>query len=121
MAFLGTPAFAVPTLAELIAQGHEIAAVYSQPPRPKGRGLAMEKSAVHRFAETAGLEVRTPASLKDVDEQQAFAAQELDAAVVVAYGLLCPKPFSKRPCWAVSIFMPRCCRAGAAPLPSSAR
>ncbi|HXL70896.1 MAG TPA: methionyl-tRNA formyltransferase, partial [Rhizomicrobium sp.] len=67
LAFLGTPAFAVPTLAELIAQGHEIAAVYSQPPRPKGRGLALEKGAVHRFAETAGLEVRTPASLKDAD------------------------------------------------------
>jgi methionyl-tRNA formyltransferase len=97
LAFLGTPAFAVPTLAELIAQGHEIAAVYSQPPRPKGRGLAMEKNAVHRFAETAGLEVRTPASLKDVDAQQAFAALELDAAVVVAYGLLLPKAILEAP------------------------
>jgi methionyl-tRNA formyltransferase len=97
LAFLGTPAFAVPTLAELIAQGHEVAAVYSQPPRPKGRGLALEKSAVHRFAETAGLEVRTPASLKDVDEQQAFAALELDAAVVVAYGLLLPKAILEAP------------------------
>jgi methionyl-tRNA formyltransferase len=97
LAFLGTPAFAVPTLAELIAQGHEIAAVYSQPPRPKGRGLAMEKGAVHRFAETAGLEVRTPASLKDVDQQQAFAALELDAVVVVAYGLLLPKAILEAP------------------------
>ena len=97
LAFLGTPAFAVPTLAELVAQGHEIAAVYSQPPRPKGRGLAMEKSAVHRFAETTGLEVRTPASLKDVDEQHAFAALELDAAVVVAYGLLLPKAILEAP------------------------
>ena len=96
LAFLGTPAFAVPTLAELIAQGHEIAAVYSQPPRPKGRGLALEKGAVHRFAETAGLEVRTPASLKDADEQLAFAALELDA-VVVAYGLLLPKAILEAP------------------------
>jgi len=91
LAFLGTPAFAVPTLAELIAQGDEIAAVYSQPPRPKGRGLALEKSAVHTFAETAGLAVRTPASLRGADEQEAFAALDLDAAVVVAYGLILPK------------------------------
>ena len=91
LAFLGTPDFAVPSLAELIAQGHEIAAVYSQPPRPKGRGLALEKSAIHRFAETAGLAVRTPASLKETDAQETFSALDLDAAVVVAYGLLLPK------------------------------
>jgi methionyl-tRNA formyltransferase len=97
LAFLGTPDFAVPTLAELIAQGHEIAAVYSQPPRPKGRGLSLEKSPVHRFAETAGLEVRTPDSLKCADEQQAFAALELDAAVVVAYGLILPKAILEAP------------------------
>jgi methionyl-tRNA formyltransferase len=92
LAFLGTPEFAVPTLAELIAQGHDIAAVYCQPPRPKGRGLALEKSAVQKFAETAGLEVRTPVSLKGAEEQAGFAALALDAAVVVAYGLLLPKP-----------------------------
>jgi methionyl-tRNA formyltransferase len=97
LAFLGTPDFAVPTLAELIAQGHEIAAVYSQPPRPKGRGLALEKSPVHRFAETAGLTVRTPASLKSADQQEAFAALHLDAAVVVAYGLILPKPILDAP------------------------
>ena len=97
LAFLGTPDFAVPTLAELIAQGHDIAAVYSQPPRPKGRGLALEKSAVHGFAETAGLEVRTPLSLKSTDEQAAFAALDLDAAVVVAYGLILPKPILEAP------------------------
>lgn len=97
LAFLGTPDFAVPTLAELIAQGHDIAAVYTQPPRPKGRGLALEKSAVHLFAETAGLEVRTPGSLKSTDEQDAFAALELDAAVVVAYGLILPKPILEAP------------------------
>ena len=97
VAFLGTADFAVPTLAELIAQGHDIAAVYSQPPRPKGRGLALEKGAVHRFAQTAGLEVRTPLSLKSAEEQAAFAALDLDAAVVVAYGLLLPKAILDAP------------------------
>lgn len=97
IAFLGTPDFAVPTLAELIAQGHDIAAVYSQPPRPKGRGLALEKGAVHKFAETAGLDVRTPLSLKSAEEQAAFAALNLDAAVVVAYGLLLPKAILEAP------------------------
>jgi methionyl-tRNA formyltransferase len=97
LAFLGTPDFAVPTLAELIAQGHDIVAVYSQPPRPKGRGLTLEKGAVHTFAETAGLEVRTPLSLKGADEQAAFAALDLDAAVVVAYGLLLPKAILEAP------------------------
>jgi methionyl-tRNA formyltransferase len=97
LAFLGTPDFAVPTLAELMAQGHDIAAVYSQPPRPKGRGLALEKGAVHKFAETAGLEVRTPWSLKGADEQAIFAALDLDAAVVVAYGLLLPKAILEAP------------------------
>ena len=92
LAFLGTPDFAVPTLAELMAQGHDIAAVYSQPPRPRGRGLSLEKGAVHKFAETAGLEVRTPLSLKGAEVQAAFAALDLDAAVVVAYGLILPKP-----------------------------
>jgi len=97
LAFMGTPDFAVPTLAELMAQGHEIAAVYSQPPRPKGRGLALEKGAVHKFAETAGLEIRTPLSLKGADEQAAFAALDLDAAIVVAYGLLLPKAILDAP------------------------
>ena len=97
LAFLGTPDFAVPTLAELMAQGHDIAAVYSQPPRPKGRGLTLEKGAVHTFAETAGLEVRTPLSLKAAEEQAVFAALNLDAAVVVAYGLLLPKAILDAP------------------------
>ncbi len=91
LAFMGTPDFAVPTLAELIAQGHDIAAVYSQPPRPKGRGMALEKTAVHTFAESAKLPVRTPVSLKDAQAQADFAALNLDAAIVVAYGLLLPK------------------------------
>ena len=97
LAFMGTPDFAVPTLAELIAQGHDIAAVYSQPPRPKGRGMALEPGPVHKFAESAKLPVRTPLSLKDEEEEAAFAALELDAAIVVAYGLLLPKPILEAP------------------------
>src|SRR5260370_25398725 len=88
LAFMGTPDFAVPTLAELIAQGHEIAAVYSQPPRPKGRGMALEPGPVHAFAERAKLAVRTPLSLKAAEEQAAFAALELDATIPVASRLL---------------------------------
>jgi methionyl-tRNA formyltransferase len=97
LAFMGTPDFAVPALAELIAQGHDIAAVYSQPPRPKGRGLETVPGPVHHFATTAGLLVRTPLSLKGAEEQAAFAALDLDAAVVVAYGLLLPKPILDAP------------------------
>jgi methionyl-tRNA formyltransferase len=94
---MGTPDFAVPTLADLIAQGHDIAAVYSQPPRPKGRGMTLEPGAVHRFADSAKLPVRTPLSLKSAEEQAAFAALELDAAIVVAYGLLLPKSILDAP------------------------
>jgi methionyl-tRNA formyltransferase len=97
LAFMGTPDFAVPTLAELIGAGYDIACVYSQPPRPKGRGLAQSKSPVQIFAETAGIPVRTPVSLRDADEQAAFAALQLDAAVVVAYGLLLPRPILDAP------------------------
>jgi methionyl-tRNA formyltransferase len=92
LAFMGTPDFAVPTLAELIAQGHDIACVYSQPPRPKGRGLAADPSPVHKFALDAKLAVRTPLTLKDEAQQDLFRALDLDAAIVVAYGLLLPKP-----------------------------
>ncbi len=97
LAFLGTPDFAVPTLAELVAQGHDIACVYSQPPRPKGRGLAAQLSPVHEFALRAGLAVRTPATLKDAAQQELFAGLEIDAAIVVAYGLLLPKPILDAP------------------------
>ena len=97
LAIMGTPDFAVPTLAELIAQGHDIAAVYSQPPRPKGRGMALEPSPVHQFAQKAGLPVRHPVSLKGAIEQAEFAALDLDAAIVVAYGLLLPKPILEAP------------------------
>jgi len=91
LAFLGTPDFAVPTLAELAARGHDIACVYSQPPRPKGRGLDAQPSPVHEFALASKLAVRTPVTLKDPAQQELFAGLEIDAAVVVAYGLLLPK------------------------------
>jgi methionyl-tRNA formyltransferase len=98
LAFMGTPDFAVPALAELIAQGHhDIAAVYSQPPRPSGRGMETTPGPVHKFAQTAGLDVRTPLSLKSADEQAAFASLDLDAAIVVAYGLLLPKAILDAP------------------------
>jgi methionyl-tRNA formyltransferase len=97
LAFLGTPDFAVPTLNELIGQGHDIAAVYSQPARPKGRGLAAEPSPVARQAELHGLQLRTPETLKSADAQAEFAALALDAAVVVAYGLILPKPILDAP------------------------
>jgi len=91
LAFMGTPDFAAPTLAELVGRGHQIAAVYTQPARPKGRGLAAEPSPVAKLAQTYELELRTPATLKDADAQKAFAELEVDAAIVVAYGLLLPK------------------------------
>lgn len=91
--FMGTPAFSVPTLTALQAAGHQIVACYSQPPRPAGRrGLKYVPSPVQQAAETLGIEVRTPISLKQEDEQTAFAALHADVAVVVAYGLLLPKP-----------------------------
>ena len=86
IAFLGTPEFAVPSLAALAAAGHDIAAVYSQPPAPRGRGQALKPSPVQAFAQAAGLDVRTPASMREPSEVAAFAALGLDAAVVVAFG-----------------------------------
>jgi methionyl-tRNA formyltransferase len=88
--FMGTPDFAVPTLSALIAAGHDVVAVYSQPPRPAGRGKKLQPSPVHRAAEAAGLPVLTPHSLKGADEQAAFAAHDADVAVVAAYGLILP-------------------------------
>ncbi|MEO1322183.1 MAG: methionyl-tRNA formyltransferase [Pseudomonadota bacterium] len=91
IAFMGSPDFAVPVLAALAEAGHEIACVYSQPPRPAGRGKKLRPTPVHQWAEAQGLEVRTPRSLKKAPEQEAFAALELDVAVVVAYGLILPQ------------------------------
>ncbi len=86
IAFMGTPDFAVQTLAELVAAGHEVVAVYSQPPAPRGRGQELRPSPVHAFADSLGLTVRTPASMKAPEEIAAFQALDLDAAVIVAYG-----------------------------------
>ena len=95
--FMGTPDFSVPTLAAIAEAGHTIAAVYSQPPRPAGRGMHEQKSPVHKFAETAGIPVLTPRTLRDPAAQAAFAAHEADAAVVVAYGLILPRPILEAP------------------------
>ncbi len=86
LAFLGTPDFAVHSLAALLEAGHEIACVYSQPPAPRGRGQTLQPSPVHAFAESRGLMVRTPVSMKAEEEIAAFEALDLDAAVVVAFG-----------------------------------
>lgn len=94
--FMGTPDFAVPTLAAIAAAGHQVAAVYTQPPRPAGRGMQERKSAIHQFADTAGIPALTPRTLKG-NEQQAFAALKVDVAVVVAYGLILPKPVLDAP------------------------
>ena len=91
LAFMGSPDFAVPSFKALIDAGHEIACVYSQPPRPAGRGRNDRKTPVHEFAQARGLTVRTPKSLKGPKAQAAFAALKLDLAVVVAYGLILPQ------------------------------
>ena len=98
LAFMGTPEFAVPTLDALLEAGHEVVAVYTQPPRPGGRrGKELTPSPVHKRAEAAGIEVRTPERLRGEAEQAAFAALDLDAAVVAAYGLILPEPILNAP------------------------
>ena len=94
---MGSPEFAVPALNALVEAGHEVVAVYCQPPRPAGRGKADRKTAVHERAEQLGLEVRTPRTLRDPEEQAKFAALEADLAVVAAYGLILPKPILEAP------------------------
>jgi len=95
--FMGSPDFSVPALAALLDAGHDIVAVYSQPPRSAGRGHKEKLSAVHAFALEHGLTVHTPVSLKGEDEQAALAALGADACVVVAYGLLLPKAVLEAP------------------------
>ena len=97
IAFLGSPAFALPTLGALLDAGHRVVAVYSQPPRPAGRGQRLQCSSVHEYAERRGLDVRTPVRLRDEAEQSSFAALELDVAVVAAYGLILPKSILDAP------------------------
>ncbi len=91
VAFMGTPDFAVPTLKALIDAGHEIVGVYSQPPAPAGRGKKLRPSPVHAFAESHGLAVFTPKSMRDADAQAELAGLSADVAVVVAYGQILPQ------------------------------
>ncbi len=95
--FMGTPEFAAPTLLALHEAGHEIAAVYTQPPRPAGRGKREQPSPVQRAAEKLGIAVRHPATLRDLEAEADFLALEPELAVVVAYGLILPKPILDGP------------------------
>jgi len=90
--FMGTPDFAVPTLLEIVGRGHEVAAVYTRAPKPAGRGMEMQVTPVEREARRFGLPVLTPKTLRGDDALAAFAAHKADAAIVVAYGLILPKP-----------------------------
>ncbi len=118
--FFGTPDFAVPTLTEIVGQGHDVAAVYTQPPRAAGRGMAARKSPVHQVAERFSLPVMTPARLKADGEAERFAALAPDVGVIVAYGQILPAPSSRRRSTAASTSTLRCFPAGAAPRPSPA-
>ncbi|WIJ24863.1 methionyl-tRNA formyltransferase [Devosia sp. RR2S18] len=95
--FMGTPEFSVPTLTEIVSSGHEVVACYTRAPKPAGRGQAERKSPVHEAAEGFGIPVFTPRSLKGEAEQIIFASHDADVAVVVAYGLLLPKPILEAP------------------------
>ena len=97
IAFFGTPDFAVPTLTEIVGQGHEVAVVYTQPPRAAGRGMAERKSPVHQAAERFGLPVLTPNRLKAEGEAERFAMLAVDVGVVAAYGKILPKAFLDAP------------------------
>jgi methionyl-tRNA formyltransferase len=95
--FMGSPDFAVPSLEALSKAGHDIVAVYAQPPRPAGRGKSDRKTAVHQRAEELGIEVRTPRTLRDPIEQQRFRDLSADLGVVAAYGLILPAAILEAP------------------------
>jgi methionyl-tRNA formyltransferase len=95
--FMGTPGFAIPALTALIASAHEVIAVYTQPPRPSGRGMKLTASPVQQLAEQHAIPVFTPTSLKHDDTQRLFAAHQADVAVVAAYGLLLPQAILDAP------------------------
>ena len=97
LVFMGTPDFAVPTLVELVGRGHEVVAVYTRAPKPAGRGMEMQPTPVEREARRFGIPVLTPKSLKGADAETQFGAHGADAAVVVAYGLILPKPILDAP------------------------
>lgn len=91
LAFMGTPDFSVPVLSELLGQGFDVACVYTKAPQPKGRGQKLQKSPVHLFAEKNAIEVRTPKNFQEHDDVDAFKSLNVDAAIVVAYGVILPK------------------------------
>ena len=95
--FMGTPDFAVPTLSEIVGQGHEIAAVYTRAPAAAGRGMELKPSPVHRLADRFGIPVLTPKSLRGEEAAETFRGHDADVAVVVAYGLILPKPILDAP------------------------
>jgi len=97
LAFMGTPDFAAASLSELLAAGHEVAAVYTRAPQPSGRGQKLRTSPVHAFAEANGVEVRTPGNFKEKHTRLEFASLDLDAAIVVAYGLILPQEILDAP------------------------
>ncbi len=95
--FMGTPVFSVPTLQALLSSRHHVVAVYSQPPRPSGRGHQVQRSAVHNLAASAGIPIFTPTTLKSKEEQALFASHKADIAIVIAYGLILPKAILEIP------------------------
>ena len=95
--FMGSPAFAVPSLDALVKAGHDVVAAYCQPARPAGRGKADRKTAVHERSDELGIEVRAPRTLRDAGEQEQFRALKADYAVVAAYGLILPRPILEAP------------------------
>ena len=97
LVFMGTPDFAVPTLVELVGRGHEVAAVYTRAPKPAGRGMEMQPTPVEREARRFGIPVLTPKSLRGADAEAELRTHGADAAVVVAYGLILPKPVLHAP------------------------
>src|SRR5258705_6872367 len=97
LAFMGTPEFAVPTLLELVAHGHEIAAVYTRTAKPGGRGMKLQPTPVEQEARRLGIAVLTPTTLKTPEAQATFRAHNADAAVVVAYGMILPQPILDAP------------------------
>src|SRR5215210_2426096 len=95
--FMGTPEFAVPTLAEIVGVGHEVIACYTRPPAAAGRGMDLKPSPVQRTAEHFGVPILTPTTLKGEEGAAAFRAHEADVTVVVAYGMILPKAILDAP------------------------
>src|SRR6204780_5215848 len=97
LVFMGTPDFAVPSLAELVRRGHEVVAVYTRAPQPAGRGMQLRPSPVEHEARRLGIAVLSPPALRTPQVQDAFRAPRADAAIVVAYGLILPHPILDAP------------------------